>query len=298
MEQLEGLLKGSAVVVGLRYQGLTVKQLQEFRRSLPKDSKMLVGAARRGCGPGGGSPGGNSACTTPAMHATAPGVQSGQKRQPACVASWRRAALLAEHGGAPAPVRAQAPPLPAHMHATCLACLASTHALLHPPTSPPSSSHPAGVQEHADEGGGGARGRLGRAQARRQGRQRVAVCERGGACASGAADRRAQRVLRPSARAADAPRRGPCRLATARARWRVCAPTPARPQSSPTPAPRPVPYLTARSSPSPSRPTSTLRRSWWMRCPRRSAPRWVDWQRQGRRRRLATGGRCRLLAGG
>lgn len=42
VEQLEGLLQSSAVVVGLRYQGLTVKQLQEFRRSLPQESKMLV----------------------------------------------------------------------------------------------------------------------------------------------------------------------------------------------------------------------------------------------------------------
>lgn len=42
VQQLEGLLQSSAVVVGLRYQGLTVKQLQEFRRSLPQESKMLV----------------------------------------------------------------------------------------------------------------------------------------------------------------------------------------------------------------------------------------------------------------
>ncbi|PRW56141.1 50S ribosomal L10 [Chlorella sorokiniana] len=42
VQQLEGLLQSSAVVVGLRYQGLTVKQLQEFRRSLPKESKVLV----------------------------------------------------------------------------------------------------------------------------------------------------------------------------------------------------------------------------------------------------------------
>jgi large subunit ribosomal protein L10 len=42
VEVLEGLLAKSAVVVGLRYQGLTVKQLQDFRRSLPADSKMLV----------------------------------------------------------------------------------------------------------------------------------------------------------------------------------------------------------------------------------------------------------------
>lgn len=47
VEQLEGLLKSSAVVVGLRYQGLTVKQLQEFRRSLPQESKMLVCKVRR-----------------------------------------------------------------------------------------------------------------------------------------------------------------------------------------------------------------------------------------------------------
>lgn len=50
MQQLEGLLQSSAVVVGLRYQGLTVKQLQEFRRSLPKESKMLVCKVRRGGG--------------------------------------------------------------------------------------------------------------------------------------------------------------------------------------------------------------------------------------------------------
>lgn len=42
VQQLETLLQGSAVVVGLRYQGLTVKQLQEFRRSLPAESKVLV----------------------------------------------------------------------------------------------------------------------------------------------------------------------------------------------------------------------------------------------------------------
>ena len=42
MAQLEELLTGSAVVVGLRYQGLTVKQLQDFRRSLPAESTMLV----------------------------------------------------------------------------------------------------------------------------------------------------------------------------------------------------------------------------------------------------------------
>ena len=40
--QLEELLTGSTVVVGLRYQGLTVKQLQDFRRSLPAESTMLV----------------------------------------------------------------------------------------------------------------------------------------------------------------------------------------------------------------------------------------------------------------
>ncbi len=50
MEQLEGLLQSSAVVVGLRYQGLTVKQLQEFRRSLPQESKMLVCKVRRAGG--------------------------------------------------------------------------------------------------------------------------------------------------------------------------------------------------------------------------------------------------------
>lgn len=32
----------SKVVVGLRYQGLTVKQMQQFRRSLPEDSTLLV----------------------------------------------------------------------------------------------------------------------------------------------------------------------------------------------------------------------------------------------------------------
>ncbi|KAL4420085.1 hypothetical protein ABPG77_004350 [Micractinium sp. CCAP 211/92] len=42
VEQLEQLLAKSAVVVGLRYQGLTVKQIQEFRRSLPADTKLLV----------------------------------------------------------------------------------------------------------------------------------------------------------------------------------------------------------------------------------------------------------------
>ncbi|PSC71630.1 50S ribosomal L10 [Micractinium conductrix] len=39
---LEELLQKSAVVVGLRYQGLTVKQIQDFRRSLPADTKLLV----------------------------------------------------------------------------------------------------------------------------------------------------------------------------------------------------------------------------------------------------------------
>lgn len=42
MQVLEELLGKSAVVVGLRYQGLTVKQIQEFRRSLPADTKLLV----------------------------------------------------------------------------------------------------------------------------------------------------------------------------------------------------------------------------------------------------------------
>lgn len=42
MAVLEELLQKSAVVVGLRYQGLTVKQIQDFRRSLPADTKLLV----------------------------------------------------------------------------------------------------------------------------------------------------------------------------------------------------------------------------------------------------------------
>jgi large subunit ribosomal protein L10 len=42
VQQLESLLQDSAVVVGLRYQGLTVKQLQDFRRALPAQSKVLV----------------------------------------------------------------------------------------------------------------------------------------------------------------------------------------------------------------------------------------------------------------
>lgn len=42
VQVLENLLQDSAVVVGLRYQGLTVKQLQDFRRALPAQSKMLV----------------------------------------------------------------------------------------------------------------------------------------------------------------------------------------------------------------------------------------------------------------
>ena len=43
MEKLVPLLESSAAVVGLRYQGLTVKQMQEFRKSLPKDgAKLLV----------------------------------------------------------------------------------------------------------------------------------------------------------------------------------------------------------------------------------------------------------------
>lgn len=40
--KLESLLKESSVVVGLRYKGMTVKQLQDFRKSLPEDSTLLV----------------------------------------------------------------------------------------------------------------------------------------------------------------------------------------------------------------------------------------------------------------
>jgi large subunit ribosomal protein L10 len=42
LEKLVPLLQGSAVVVGLRYQGLNVKQVQTFRRMLPKESKLVV----------------------------------------------------------------------------------------------------------------------------------------------------------------------------------------------------------------------------------------------------------------
>jgi large subunit ribosomal protein L10 len=42
LEKLVPLLEKSALVVGLRYQGLTVKQIQDFRRSLPGDSKLVV----------------------------------------------------------------------------------------------------------------------------------------------------------------------------------------------------------------------------------------------------------------
>eukprot|EP00887_Chlorella_sp_A99_P001382 scaffold8.g1382.t1 len=40
--RLEALFAQSSVVVGLKYQGLSVKQLQEFRRMLPKDTTLLV----------------------------------------------------------------------------------------------------------------------------------------------------------------------------------------------------------------------------------------------------------------
>lgn len=36
------LLEESSVVVGLRYQGLSVKQMQEFRKTLPKEGATLV----------------------------------------------------------------------------------------------------------------------------------------------------------------------------------------------------------------------------------------------------------------
>ena len=42
VEKLVPLLEESTVVVGLRYQGLTVKQMQQFRRSLPADGATLV----------------------------------------------------------------------------------------------------------------------------------------------------------------------------------------------------------------------------------------------------------------
>ena len=43
MSKLVPLLESSTVVVGLRYQGLSVKQMQEFRASLPQEgAKLLV----------------------------------------------------------------------------------------------------------------------------------------------------------------------------------------------------------------------------------------------------------------
>lgn len=42
LDKLKPLLEGSAIVFGLRYQGLTVKQMQDFRKSLPKEAKMVV----------------------------------------------------------------------------------------------------------------------------------------------------------------------------------------------------------------------------------------------------------------
>ena len=42
MTTLVPLLEGSSVVIGLRYMGLTVKQMQDFRRSLPADAKLVV----------------------------------------------------------------------------------------------------------------------------------------------------------------------------------------------------------------------------------------------------------------
>jgi len=42
VEKLVESLERSAVVVGLRYQGLTVKQVQSFRKQLPKESSLLV----------------------------------------------------------------------------------------------------------------------------------------------------------------------------------------------------------------------------------------------------------------
>ena len=43
LAKLVPLLESSTVVVGLRYQGLTVKQMQDFRASLPKEgAKLLV----------------------------------------------------------------------------------------------------------------------------------------------------------------------------------------------------------------------------------------------------------------
>lgn len=42
MAKLESLFSESTVVFGMRYQGLTVKQMQELRRVLPKESTLLV----------------------------------------------------------------------------------------------------------------------------------------------------------------------------------------------------------------------------------------------------------------
>lgn len=42
IEKLVPLLQQSAVVFGVRYQGLTVKQIQDFKRTLPKETKMVV----------------------------------------------------------------------------------------------------------------------------------------------------------------------------------------------------------------------------------------------------------------
>lgn len=43
MQKLVPLLESSSVVVGLRYQGLTVKQMQDLRAALPKEgAKLLV----------------------------------------------------------------------------------------------------------------------------------------------------------------------------------------------------------------------------------------------------------------
>lgn len=42
MSKLVPMLEESSVVVGLRYQGLTVKQMQQFRRSLPVEGATLM----------------------------------------------------------------------------------------------------------------------------------------------------------------------------------------------------------------------------------------------------------------
>ena len=42
VDKLVPLLEDSSVVVGLRYQGMTVKQMQEFRKSLPKEGATLL----------------------------------------------------------------------------------------------------------------------------------------------------------------------------------------------------------------------------------------------------------------